>query len=94
MIFVISSVVNFKASEVAKRFIIGLSELELSVQQLNSSNTVLTIEINGHAFTPTELSTTSIVNCASGQGRITFLCGKCFWKENDPGGKKRFYNEL
>nr|XP_022289245.1 sushi, von Willebrand factor type A, EGF and pentraxin domain-containing protein 1-like isoform X2 [Crassostrea virginica] len=76
-----------QASEVAKRFIIGLSELELSVQQLNSSNTVLTIEINGHTFTPTELSTTSMVNCPSGQGRITFLCADCPYGTHSSSGK-------
>lgn len=64
------------ANVAAKKYIIGISELEISVQQLNGTDDILTIVIDGNIFTPTGQTTTSIVRCPNGQGRMMFLCGK------------------
>lgn len=61
----------------AKKYIIGLSELEFSVQQLNGTDDILKIVIDGNIFTPTGQTTTSIVRCPNGQGRMMFLCADC-----------------
>lgn len=61
----------------AKKYIIGISELEISVQQLNGTDDILRIVIDGNIFTPTGQTTTSIVRCPNGQGRMMFLCADC-----------------
>lgn len=64
------------ANVAAKKYIIALSELELSVQQLNGTDDMLKIVIDGNIFAPTGQTTASIVRCPNGQGRMMFLCGK------------------
>lgn len=61
----------------ARKYIIGISELEISVQQLNGTDDILKIVIDGNIFTPTGQTTTSIVRCPNGQGRMMFLCADC-----------------
>ena len=64
------------ANDAAKRYLIGLAELELSAQQLNSSNDELIIKMDGDTLTPTGKATSSVVKCPEGQGRYMYLCGR------------------
>lgn len=76
--FDIESLIKWNQTNVAaKKYIIGISELEISVQQLNGTDDILTIVIDGNIFTPTGQTTTSIVRCPNGQGRMMFLCADC-----------------
>nr|XP_022288701.1 sushi, von Willebrand factor type A, EGF and pentraxin domain-containing protein 1-like isoform X2 [Crassostrea virginica] len=68
---------TMKTNEAAKRYLIGLAELELSAQQLNSSNDELIIKMDGDTFTPTGKATSSVVKCPEGQGRYMYLCADC-----------------
>jgi hypothetical protein len=53
----------------------AVSELELSVQQLNSSRDKLNLNVNGTTFIFTGQKTDAVIHCPSGQERVLFLCG-------------------
>nr|XP_022308447.1 sushi, von Willebrand factor type A, EGF and pentraxin domain-containing protein 1-like isoform X3 [Crassostrea virginica] len=55
----------------------GISSLELSAQQINSTHSILQFEINGVLYTSTAVSTDSVVQCPTGQGRSGVLCVDC-----------------
>ena len=53
----------------------GINSLEVSAQQINSTHSILQFEINGVQYTSTAVSTDSVVQCPSGQGRKEAFCG-------------------
>lgn len=70
--------VTFAASDSVTNFVNAVSDLELSMQQLNSTNDMLNLEIDGKRYTSTGKAFQSVVNCPDGQGRNTYFCGECF----------------
>ncbi|XP_056008481.1 uncharacterized protein LOC125664654 [Ostrea edulis] len=66
-----------KPTDAAKKFMLGVSELEFSVQQLNSSSDMLNLNVNGTIFISTGQITKSVIHCPSGQGRVLFFCANC-----------------
>lgn len=66
-----------KASDSVTNFVNAVSDLELSMQQLNSTNDMLNLEIDGKRYTSTGKSFQSVVNCPDGQGRNTYFCVYC-----------------
>lgn len=65
-------------SDTVTKFVNAVSDLELSMQQLNSTNDILNMEIDGKKYTSTGQSFLSVVHCPDGQGRNTYFCGECF----------------
>ncbi|XP_048736999.2 sushi, von Willebrand factor type A, EGF and pentraxin domain-containing protein 1-like isoform X2 [Ostrea edulis] len=57
--------------------LMGISALEASAVQINSSHSVLQFDINGVQYTSTAVTTSSDVECPSGQGRSEALCIDC-----------------
>lgn len=66
-----------QASDSVTKFVNAVSDLELSMQQLNSTNDMLNLEIDGEKYTSTEQSFQSVVHCPDGQGRNTYFCVYC-----------------
>lgn len=66
-----------KASDSVTNFVNAVSDLELSMQQLNSTNDMLNLEIDGKRYTSTGKTFQSVVNCPDGQGRNTYFCVYC-----------------
>lgn len=66
------------ASDSVTKFLNAVSDLALSMQQLNSTNDMLNLEIDGERYTSTGQSFQTVVNCLDGQGRNTYFCGECF----------------
>lgn len=52
----------------------GVSELEASASQINSSHSILLFELNGVQYTSEAVSTEAIVECSAGQGRQEAFC--------------------
>lgn len=78
MFYITIYFVSFAASDSVTKFVNAVSDLELSMQQLNSTNDMLNLEIDGEKYTSTEQSFQSVVHCPDGQGRNTYFCGECF----------------
>lgn len=66
-----------EASDPVAAFANAVSDLELSMQQLNSTNDMLNLEIDGRKYTSTGHSIQSVVHCLDGQGRNTYFCVYC-----------------
>ncbi|XP_056020419.1 serine-rich adhesin for platelets-like isoform X3 [Ostrea edulis] len=57
--------------------LLGVSELEASASQINSSHSILLFELNGVQYTSEAVSTEAIVECSTGQGRQEAFCIVC-----------------
>lgn len=66
-----------QASDSVTKFLNAVSDLALSMQQLNSTNDMLNLEIDGERYTSTGQSFQTVVNCLDGQGRNTYFCVYC-----------------
>lgn len=66
-----------QVSDTVTKFVNAVSDLELSMQQLNSTNDILNMEIDGKKYTSTGQSFLSVVHCPDGQGRNTYFCVYC-----------------
>lgn len=67
-------------SDSVTKFVNAVSDLELSMQQLNSTNDMLNLEIDGEKYynTSSGQSFQSVVHCPDGKGRNTYFCRECF----------------
>lgn len=66
-----------QTNDATKKYIIGVSELEYSLQQLNASDDMLNLEIDGKIYISTGKTTKSTIHCPDGQGRVLFFCADC-----------------
>uniref|UniRef100_K1QIC0 Sushi, von Willebrand factor type A, EGF and pentraxin domain-containing protein 1 n=1 Tax=Magallana gigas TaxID=29159 RepID=K1QIC0_MAGGI len=57
--------------------LVGISSLEASAIQINSTHSILQFEISGTQYTSTAVTTNSLVECSPGQGRSEALCIDC-----------------
>ncbi|XP_062570057.1 uncharacterized protein LOC134232121 [Saccostrea cucullata] len=76
-----------QTNDAAKKYIISVSELEYSVQQLNTSNDMLNLIVDGKIYIATGKTTRSTIHCPDGQGRVLFFCADCPQGTHSSSGK-------
>nr|XP_034325188.1 sushi, von Willebrand factor type A, EGF and pentraxin domain-containing protein 1-like [Crassostrea gigas] len=57
--------------------LVGISSLEASAIQINSTHSILQFEISGTQYSSTAVTTNSLVECSAGQGRNKAFCIDC-----------------
>ncbi|XP_055998061.1 thyroglobulin-like [Ostrea edulis] len=76
-----------KKNDAFTKYVLGVSELEFSVQQLNSPGDILNLNVNGTIFISTGQITEAVIHCPSGEGRVLFYCAKCPSGTHSSSGK-------
>lgn len=65
-------------SQPLRDLMMGVSSLEASAIQINSTHSILQFEISGTQYTSTAVATKTIVQCFDGQERNDILCSKIY----------------